>query len=169
MSNNCTLYILNLAGKMSLQIKTETLSPKKKQRKPQTEMDSPVKKQPLKRKSTAVKKTDLLDGESSDEPLKKKVKCKKEPLTDNGIEKKPKSIKVKSEMASDSDLGTVCWKVEEIISVNLDVPVWAAKNVVKLLDEGSTIPFIARYRKEQTGDMNVQKIRDTCTALEELR
>ena len=27
-------------------------------------------------------------------------------------------------------------------------------NILKLLDEGSTIPFIARYRKEVTGSLN---------------
>lgn len=34
-----------------------------------------------------------------------------------------------------------------------------AKNVVKLLDEGNTIPFIARYRKEMTGGIDDQLLR----------
>ena len=34
------------------------------------------------------------------------------------------------------------------------------KNVLKLLDEGSTIPFIARYRKELTGEASDDELRD---------
>ncbi len=34
------------------------------------------------------------------------------------------------------------------------------KNILKLLDEGATIPFIARYRKEMTGGANDQVLRD---------
>lgn len=34
-----------------------------------------------------------------------------------------------------------------------------AKNVVDLLDEGNTIPFIARYRKEMTGAIDDQVLR----------
>ena len=33
------------------------------------------------------------------------------------------------------------------------------ENVVKLLDEGNTVPFIARYRKEMHGTMDDQAIR----------
>ena len=31
---------------------------------------------------------------------------------------------------------------------------------IKLIDEGNTIPFIARYRKEVTGDMKDEQLRD---------
>jgi len=34
------------------------------------------------------------------------------------------------------------------------------KNILKLLDEGATIPFIARYRKEMTGGANDEVLRD---------
>ena len=34
------------------------------------------------------------------------------------------------------------------------------KNILKLLDEGSTIPFIARYRKEMTGGVSDEVLRD---------
>ena len=33
------------------------------------------------------------------------------------------------------------------------------KNILKLLDEGSTIPFIARYRKEMTGAADDEVLR----------
>ena len=44
-----------------------------------------------------------------------------------------------------------------------------AKNIVDLLDEGNTIPFIARYRKELTGHIDDQVLRDLADRLEYLR
>jgi uncharacterized protein len=35
-----------------------------------------------------------------------------------------------------------------------------AKNIVALIDEGNTIPFIARYRKEMTGNCDDQILRE---------
>ena len=43
------------------------------------------------------------------------------------------------------------------------------QNVINLLDEGNTIPFIARYRKELTGNMDDQLIRSISTRLDALR
>lgn len=43
------------------------------------------------------------------------------------------------------------------------------KNTVALLDEGNTIPFIARYRKEQTGELQDVVIRDLANRLNYLR
>ena len=44
-----------------------------------------------------------------------------------------------------------------------------AGRVIELIDEGDTIPFIARYRKEQTGEMDDQQLRDFGERLEYLR
>ena len=44
-----------------------------------------------------------------------------------------------------------------------------AQNIVQLIDEGNTIPFIARYRKEKTGAMDDQKLREMSERLEYLR
>ncbi|MBO7526136.1 MAG: RNA-binding transcriptional accessory protein, partial [Clostridia bacterium] len=43
------------------------------------------------------------------------------------------------------------------------------KNVVDLLDDGNTIPFIARYRKEMTGHIDDQVLRELSDRLEYLR
>lgn len=43
------------------------------------------------------------------------------------------------------------------------------ENVVKLLDEGNTVPFIARYRKEMHGTMDDQTIRELADRLQYLR
>lgn len=44
-----------------------------------------------------------------------------------------------------------------------------ATNTIKLIDEGNTIPFIARYRKEQTGDLKDTVLRDFSDRLNYLR
>lgn len=40
---------------------------------------------------------------------------------------------------------------------------------IEMLDEGNTIPFIARYRKERTGSLDEEQLRDIQTWLERLR
>ena len=44
-----------------------------------------------------------------------------------------------------------------------------AGNIIKLIDDGNTIPFIARYRKEQHGAMDDQKLRELADRLQYLR
>ena len=46
---------------------------------------------------------------------------------------------------------------------------WQVENTVKLIDEDNTIPFIARYRKEQTGSMDDQQLRELSERLIYLR
>ena len=46
---------------------------------------------------------------------------------------------------------------------------WQVENVVKLIDEGNTIPFIARYRKEAHGTLDDQTLRAVNDRLEYLR
>ncbi len=48
----------------------------------------------------------------------------------------------------------------EQLSAELGQPPQAVRNVVALLDEGNTIPFIARYRKEQHGAMSDEILRN---------
>jgi uncharacterized protein len=43
------------------------------------------------------------------------------------------------------------------------------ESVAKLLDEGNTIPFIARYRKEATGELDEVKLREVAERLQYLR
>ena len=42
--------------------------------------------------------------------------------------------------------------------LNLNLP--QIENTVKLFDEGATVPFIARYRKEVTGNLDEEQIRE---------
>ncbi|XP_023232992.1 S1 RNA-binding domain-containing protein 1-like [Centruroides sculpturatus] len=52
------------------------------------------------------------------------------------------------------------WTVDNLISESVLVSPNIARNVIKLLDQECTIPFIARYRREQTGDIPVEKLRE---------
>lgn len=46
------------------------------------------------------------------------------------------------------------------IAVNLSINVFQVEKTLKLLEEGNTIPFIARYRKELTGNLKEEKIKE---------
>lgn len=46
---------------------------------------------------------------------------------------------------------------------------WQVDNIIKLLDEGNTIPFIARYRKEAHGSLDDQLLREISERLDYLR
>jgi protein Tex len=48
----------------------------------------------------------------------------------------------------------------QTVSKNVNVSLKNVKNVISLLEEGNTVPFIARYRKEQTGALDEVQIKD---------
>ena len=47
----------------------------------------------------------------------------------------------------------------EPIARNVKLPAAGVQRVIELLDEGNTVPFITRYRKDQTGGLDEQQIR----------
>ena len=55
------------------------------------------------------------------------------------------------------------------IAEELKIQVWQVEAVIKLIDEGNTIPFIARYRKEQHGTLNDEQLRNLDERLTYLR
>lgn len=55
------------------------------------------------------------------------------------------------------------------IKEELKVEKWQVEAAVKLIDEGNTIPFISRYRKEVTGSLNDEQLRDLHERLMYLR
>ena len=60
-------------------------------------------------------------------------------------------------------------KIIQILARELDRDKSHIENVIKLLDEGNTIPFIARYRKEMHGAMDDTALRTLAQRLEYLR
>ncbi|MBD5527235.1 MAG: RNA-binding transcriptional accessory protein [Lachnospiraceae bacterium] len=57
----------------------------------------------------------------------------------------------------------------QTIKEELQVEKWQVEAAVKLIDEGNTIPFISRYRKEATGSLNDEQLRDLHERLQYLR
>ena len=59
--------------------------------------------------------------------------------------------------------------IAELLAAELKQPLDYVQNVIALLDEGNTIPFIARYRKELHGAMDDTTLRDLADRLQYLR
>ena len=57
----------------------------------------------------------------------------------------------------------------QLISDELHLPEPGVENTLKLLDEGCTIPFISRYRKERTGGLDEVQITAISNRLEQLQ
>ena len=57
----------------------------------------------------------------------------------------------------------------QVITRELNVEKWQVEAAVKLIDEGCTIPFISRYRKEATGTLNDEQLRNLNERLTYLR
>lgn len=60
-------------------------------------------------------------------------------------------------------------KIEEILASEFGLKQVYAENIISLLDEGNTIPFIARYRKEMHGSCDDQVLRAFSDRLKYLR
>lgn len=59
----------------------------------------------------------------------------------------------------------------DILSKEMNIASWQVQKTITLLDEGATVPFISRYRKEMTGtldEVQVAQIRDRVAQLREL-
>ena len=57
----------------------------------------------------------------------------------------------------------------QVITQELKVQKWQVEAAVKLIDDGNTIPFISRYRKEATGSLNDEQLRTLYERLNYLR
>lgn len=59
--------------------------------------------------------------------------------------------------------------IQQILCNEFHLKPAQCENVLRLIDEGNTIPFIARYRKEQTGSLDDQILREIFERLQYLR
>src|SRR5574344_3154309 len=59
--------------------------------------------------------------------------------------------------------------INKIIADELSIKLSQVDAAVKLIDEGNTIPFISRYRKEATGALNDEQLRNLYDRLTYLR
>ncbi len=75
------------------------------------------------------------------------------------------------EMLEINDLkrGLIGMDINQKLTEELQVKRWQVDAAVKLIDEGNTIPFISRYRKEATGSLNDEQLRKLYERLVYLR
>ena len=59
--------------------------------------------------------------------------------------------------------------INQRLTEELNVKRWQIDAAVQLIDEGNTIPFISRYRKEATGELNDEQLRKLYERLVYLR
>ena len=59
--------------------------------------------------------------------------------------------------------------INQRLAEELKIELWQVEAAVKLIDEGNTIPFISRYRKEVTGSLNDEVLRKLSERLTYLR
>ena len=59
--------------------------------------------------------------------------------------------------------------IEKTLQKELNLKDWQVKKVIRLIDDGNTIPFIARYRKDVTGSLNDETLRKFDERLRYLR
>lgn len=59
--------------------------------------------------------------------------------------------------------------IEERIAKELEIKLGQVKSVIELLDDGNTVPFISRYRKEVTGGLSDEVLRNLSERLTYLR
>ncbi|XP_051869174.1 S1 RNA-binding domain-containing protein 1 [Pristis pectinata] len=94
-----------------------------------------------------------------EEPALKKQKTEKNP------EGKP--VKFQRGNVEIGDL-QMNWNIVQVLSERTNTEAWACANLIQLFKEENTIPFIARYRKELTNNMDADTLREVQQTLEEL-
>ncbi|XP_061646402.1 S1 RNA-binding domain-containing protein 1 [Phyllopteryx taeniolatus] len=104
-----------------------------------------------------AKKEEEDDNYAFDEPALKKQKtgCQ------SSVPSKPSQVLVKGEL-------NMNWDLMEVLSTQTCVVRWVCANVVTLLREENTVPFMVRYRKEMINHMDADAVRDVQLVYEEL-
>lgn len=87
----------------------------------------------------------------------------KETIVVDAAEGKTKTVQTEAQKAQTQA------RILKQISTELQLPATKVKTTMGLLDEGNTIPFIARYRKEMTGELDENELRAIEERLQYLR
>lgn len=62
----------------------------------------------------------------------------------------------------------VTWKDHEILAQRKDLKLNVAKNLIRLFQDGNTVPFIARYRRDVTENMSPDMLREVRDCFEDI-
>ncbi|XP_018012135.1 S1 RNA-binding domain-containing protein 1 isoform X2 [Hyalella azteca] len=99
--------------------------------------------------SCAIQKSDIPGAESS----KQSSSCEKQSV---------KKTKSPTNISCD-------WDPAQVISTRKGIDVNHAREIIRLVDQECTLPFIARYRREKTGDLEIGKLREVLSSYEQLK
>lgn len=129
---------------------------------------------PSRAKTKAEKKVGLLKGKEKNtskvKPATKMIaKTSKSPSTKKPIARpRPRKTGKVTEVDDVDDIVNIDWDIAEYIAETENVNNRVASNIIQLLKEDNTIPFIARYRTELTGGMDAQRLREVKESFETL-
>lgn len=101
---------------------------------------------PKKRKKAEVTSIEIVDGSShSKMGLKSSKGAKVKPIATEtqDAEPKPKNVTATG----------ISWTAEQLLSNLQNIDLATSANIIRLFDEDNTIPFICRYRRELTGNI----------------
>ncbi|XP_022255216.1 S1 RNA-binding domain-containing protein 1-like [Limulus polyphemus] len=120
-----------------------------------------------KQKPAKTLKQPFEKGKKSSQPAKKvkgrRVKKENEPACN--------SLKQMDNSESEMDIKILerQWEAKDAVAEATNIPTNVAQRVLDLFDQECTIPFIARYRKQITGGMEAEKLREVQQAYEEVK
>lgn len=64
------------------------------------------------------------------------------------------------------------WSTHELLAEQLNLDLNVSKNLIELFDDGNTVPFIARYRRDVTDNLEAEQLRlakETCDEINALK
>ncbi|CAH1995315.1 unnamed protein product [Acanthoscelides obtectus] len=128
----------------------------------------------------STKKKKAVNKKIKSEALNSKVKT--EPSTSLAVGKENVYIKdelyadvkpvkfeyLKTKSETDDRILEPFWRDHDLLAEQKSLSPNIAKNVIKLLEEGNTVPFIARYRRDATGNMGPEMLQEVKSIFEEI-
>ena len=90
-----------------------------------------------------------------------------QPLNDPTLKQAPKLFIIEDNRLKRK--GRIYMEIARQLQEELQIELWQVEAVIQLIDEGNTIPFIARYRKEMHGSLDDEQLRNLSERLTYLR
>jgi len=81
------------------------------------------------------------------------------------------SLKTKPVSKSSKSLNKskTLWTIPEVLSQSFQVDISHCEQFTSLLEDDCTLPFIARYRKEAVGDVQIEELRKMKSSVDQLK
>lgn len=124
------------------------------------------------KRKRAIKSEIKEESSDTDDEIQKKPKLE---LTGETKSKRKKATKTVVKEENFDDCGTSTsdkfepyWKEYELLEDRHKLATHVAKNLIRLFENGNEIPFIARYRKNETQNMSAEELRHVKETYEEI-